>query len=64
MSGVADWKIVYDLKDPQNAAIPDPWDKQLNEFQRMTVIRFLRPDKVRDFRLGKPQKLALKYDLF
>jgi len=44
---VTEWRKVYDLKEPQNAHLPSPWDKRLNEFQRMTVIRCLRPDKVK-----------------
>lgn len=40
------WRKVYDLKDPQNAQLPSPWDKTINDFQRITVIRCMRPDKV------------------
>ena len=47
---MTDWRKVYDLKEPQNAHLPSPWDRKLNEFQRMTVIRCLRPDKVRVMR--------------
>uniref|UniRef100_H2Z3M9 Uncharacterized protein n=1 Tax=Ciona savignyi TaxID=51511 RepID=H2Z3M9_CIOSA len=43
---VQEWRKVYDLKEPQNAQLPAPWDRKLNEFQRMTAIRCLRPDKV------------------
>ena len=43
---ITEWRKVYDLKEPQNAHLPSPWDRRLNEFQRMTVIRCLRPDKV------------------
>jgi len=46
VENVDEWKRVYDLKEPQNALLPSPWDKNLNDFSRMTVIRFLRPDKV------------------
>ncbi|CAK8689424.1 unnamed protein product [Clavelina lepadiformis] len=43
---IQEWRKVYDLKEPQSANLPTPWDRRLNEFQRMTVIRCLRPDKV------------------
>nr|XP_026690532.1 dynein heavy chain 12, axonemal isoform X1 [Ciona intestinalis] len=43
---IQEWRKVYDLKEPQNAQLPAPWDRKLNEFQRMTAIRCLRPDKV------------------
>ena len=45
---IQEWRKVYDLKEPQSANLPTPWDRRLNESQRMTVIRCLRPDKVKD----------------
>ncbi|XP_065190205.1 dynein axonemal heavy chain 12-like [Sycon ciliatum] len=40
------WKLVYDSKEPQNCELPPPYNEKLNVFQRMIVIRCLRPDKV------------------
>ncbi len=40
------WKIVYDATDPHREKFPDEWQKTLGDFQRMCVIRCIRPDKV------------------
>ena len=43
---LADWKRIYDSVEPQNEAMPDPWASALDPFQRIVVLRTLRPDKV------------------
>ena len=43
---VDEWKEYYDDKEPHKAQLPPPWDKKLTDFQKMVVLRCLRPDKV------------------
>lgn len=40
------WRRYYDDKAPHNAELPDGWQAKLSEFQRMMVLRCIRPDKV------------------
>ena len=40
------WRQYYDEKAPHLAELPEPWDKKLTDFQKMIVLRCLRPDKV------------------
>ena len=43
---IAEWKTYYDDREPHKALLPAPWNKKLTEFQKMIVLRCLRPDKV------------------
>ncbi|XP_058956956.2 dynein axonemal heavy chain 7 [Pocillopora verrucosa] len=54
------WKKIYDSNEPQNEPLPGDWDEKLGQFQKMVILRCLRPDKmtpaVQDFvtaKLGK-----------
>ncbi|XP_043277906.1 dynein axonemal heavy chain 7-like [Venturia canescens] len=40
-----DWKAFFDAKEPQSMSLPEPFDK-LTKFQRLMVLRCIRPDKV------------------
>lgn len=40
------WKKYYDDREPHKATLPAPWDQKLSDFQKMIVLRCLRPDKV------------------
>lgn len=43
------WKNIYDSKDPSNEKLPGEFQERLSLFQRMLLLRCLRPDKVITF---------------
>ena len=45
-ANVGEWRGMYDSKTPQTHALPAPWATKLTEFQRMILVRVLRPDKL------------------
>lgn len=40
------WQKFYDLMSPQNSPLPEPWESKLTIFQKLIVMRLIRPDKV------------------
>ncbi|XP_043848111.1 dynein axonemal heavy chain 7 [Dromiciops gliroides] len=40
------WKKVYDSLEPHHESFPETWEEKVNDFQRMLIIRCLRPDKI------------------
>ncbi|XP_046961667.1 dynein axonemal heavy chain 12 [Vanessa cardui] len=40
------WKEVYDDLEPHRKTFPGGWDEKLTNFQKLLVVRVLRPDKL------------------
>ncbi|ELV12158.1 Dynein heavy chain 12, axonemal [Tupaia chinensis] len=43
---ISEWREIYDSKEPHNAKFPAPMDSNLNELQKIIILRCLRPDKI------------------
>lgn len=46
MKSPADFKPIYDSKEPCSVGLPDPWSERLSNLQKMIIVRCLRPDKI------------------
>ena len=44
-SQLADWKSIYDSDFPHTHALPGQWETKLTRFQKILVLRCIRPDK-------------------
>ncbi|XP_043259684.1 dynein axonemal heavy chain 1-like [Colletes gigas] len=40
------FKTVFDAQEAHLAPLPEPWDTELDDFQKMLILKCLRPDKV------------------
>nr|XP_022323965.1 dynein heavy chain 7, axonemal-like isoform X6 [Crassostrea virginica] len=40
------WREVYDSVDPMHQKMPGDWDEKLQTFQKLLLLRCLRPDKI------------------
>jgi len=58
-SNINVWKELYDDREPHVAPIPEPWNEKLTDFQKMIVIRCLRPDKVQNKMIHAPKHIPL-----
>ncbi|KAM4746905.1 dynein axonemal heavy chain 3-like [Rhinophrynus dorsalis] len=45
-SNLIEWKHIYDSPNPNEMELPDPWEDLLTSFQKLLIIRCIRPDKV------------------
>jgi len=45
-SQIPEWQKIYESKEPYKTPIPEPMNEKMTEFQKMIVVRVLRPDKV------------------
>ncbi|XP_046502836.1 dynein axonemal heavy chain 12 isoform X9 [Equus quagga] len=43
---INEWREIYDSKEPHNTKFPAPMDNNLNELQKIIILRCLRPDKI------------------
>lgn len=41
-----EWKKLFDSPNPQDETLPEPFNTNLNKFQKIIVIKSIRPDKV------------------
>ena len=56
------WKYIYDSKTPHTEELPQPWQTKLTDFQRMILLRVIRPDKAVPLaRLFVDTKLGAKF---
>ena len=40
------WRALYDSTEPQKVSLPGGWHERLDSFQRLLVLRMMRPDKL------------------
>jgi dynein heavy chain len=41
-----DWRKIFDATDPNSIPLPGSWETSLGTFQKLCVLRCLRPDKI------------------
>lgn len=46
VQNLSKWQAVYDDMEPHNRALPGVWDTKLTQFQKLLIVRVLRPDKL------------------
>ncbi|XP_023289892.1 dynein heavy chain 1, axonemal [Orussus abietinus] len=40
------FKEIFDSPDPEKSSYPEPWNSSLDDFQKLLILKCLRPDKV------------------
>ncbi|XP_026741703.1 dynein heavy chain 12, axonemal [Trichoplusia ni] len=43
---ITKWQAVYDDMEPHHRELPGVWNKKLSQFQKLLIVRVLRPDKL------------------
>lgn len=43
---LSDWRAIFDANNPTSLPLPNPWNANLESFQKLLIIRCLRPDKM------------------
>ncbi|XP_072257291.1 dynein axonemal heavy chain 3-like [Pyxicephalus adspersus] len=43
---ISQWKSIYDSSHPNEMELPEPWEDLLTDFQKLLVLRCVRPDKI------------------
>jgi len=46
---MAEWKRIYDSEDPLKEKFPEPYERTMNSFEKMILIKIIRPDKIVPF---------------
>jgi dynein heavy chain, axonemal len=41
-----EWEVVYNSAEPYKEPLPGEWDQKLNNFQKLLIMRIVRPDKL------------------
>ena len=58
MKNVDTWSKYYNSKEPHNEELPSPWNNDLNDFQKMIVLRVIRPDKVSAIQCSRYERVT------
>jgi len=46
MENNKEYQKIFDHEEPQNVDLPAPWNEKLEYFQKMIVLKSIRPDKI------------------
>ena len=46
LRGMVQFRRIYDSANPHEEPLPEPWNSQLDEFQKLIFVKSFRPDKV------------------
>jgi dynein heavy chain len=46
MGNIELFKPLYDSPNPHTDALPGDWDKNTDEFEKMIILKCIRPDKI------------------